>query len=66
MKRVVNYLVCATALLVALVLVLCGGLWSLCGLLWCGALYISSQIFPRMWFDFWQGNAKILAAWGWL
>lgn len=64
MKRVLNYFVCSTALSVAVALVLVGGLWSLCGLVWCGVLYVSGEIWPRFWRAFWVYNMRILSYFG--
>lgn len=64
MKRVLNYFVCSTALFVAVALVLDGGLWSLCGLVWCGVLYVSGEIWPRFWREFWVSNMRILSYFG--
>ena len=61
MKRVLNYLVCSTALFVTVALVFGGGLWSLCGLVWCGVLYVSGEIWPRFWREFWVSNMRILS-----
>ena len=66
MKRVLNYLVCSTALFVAVALVLGGGLCSLCGLVWCGVLYVSGEIWPRFWREFWVSNMRILSYFGFL
>lgn len=66
MKHVINYLICGLGLFVALVFILGGGLWSFIGFLWGGLLYISGDLFPNVWRDFWIGNAKILRTWGWL
>ena len=52
MKNVVNYLVCAVALFVAIVLTCSGGWWSLVGLCWCGLLYVSGELFPKFWRSF--------------
>ena len=64
MKPVLNYFVCAAALFVAVALVLGGGLWSLCGLVWCGVLYVSGEIWPRFWRAFWVSNMRILSYFG--
>jgi len=61
MKRVLNYLAC-TALLFVAVLFLCGGgLWSLCGFVWCGLLYVSGEIYPKFWKSFWVSNSRIIS-----
>ena len=64
MKNVVNYLICAVALFVAIVLTCSGGLMSLAGLCWCGLLYVSGELFPKFWKSFWVSNAKILSYFG--
>ena len=61
MKRVLNYLVCSAALFVAVALVLGGGLWSLCGFVLCGVLYVSGEMWPRFWREFWVSNMRILS-----
>ena len=64
MKHVLNYLVCSTALFVAVALVLGGGLLSLCGFVLCGVLYVSGEMWPRFWRDFWVSNMRILSYFG--
>ena len=64
MKRVLNYLVCSAALFVAVALVLGGGLWSLCGFVLCGVLYVSGEMWPRFWREFWVSNMRILSYFG--
>lgn len=64
MKRVLNYILCSAALFVAVALVFGGGLWSLCGLVWCGVLYVSGEMCPRFWRDFWVSNMRILSYFG--
>lgn len=66
MKRVLNYLVCSAALFVAVALVLGGGLWSLCGFVLCGVLYVSGEMWPRFWREFWVSNMRILSYLGFL
>lgn len=66
MKRVLNYMACGFGLFLAVVFVLGGGLWSLLGLAWCGVLYISGELWPNVWRDFWISNARILKTWGML
>lgn len=66
MKRVLNYLVCSAALFVAVALVLGGGLWSLCGFVLCGVLYVSGEMWPRFWLEFWVSNMRILSYLGFL
>ena len=66
MKRVLNYLVCSAALFVAVALVLGGGLWSLCGFVLCGVLYVSGEMCPRFWREFWVSNMRILSYLGFL
>ena len=61
MKRVLNYLVCSAALFVAVALVFGGGLWSLCGFVLCGVLYVSGEMWPRFWREFWVSNMRILS-----
>lgn len=61
MKKVVNYLVCSTAIMVAVVLLCSGNLWSLVGMLWCGMLYVSGEAFPRFWKTYWMTNIRILS-----
>ena len=64
MKHVLNYILCTAALFVAVALVFGGGLWSLCGLVWCGVLYVSGEIWPRFWREFWVSNMRILSYFG--
>lgn len=64
MKRVLNYFVCSAALFVAVALVLCGGLLSLCGFVLCGVLYVSGEMWPRFWRAFWVSNIRILSYFG--
>ena len=59
-KLILNYIVCTFAIGVAIALVLGGGWWSLCGFVWCGALYISGVVFPAFWRRFWRTNMRIL------
>ena len=66
MKRVLNYLVCSAALFVAVALVLVGGLCSLCGFVLCGVLYVSGEMWPRFWREFWVSNMRILSYLGFL
>lgn len=61
MKTMFNYMICTAALLVAVLLVLGGGFWSLCGLAWCGVLYVSGILYPRFWRAFWVTNIRILS-----
>ena len=62
--RVFNYVVCAVALFVAIALILGGGLWSLVGFAWCGLLYVSGVVWPRVWRSFWVSNMRILSLFG--
>ena len=64
MKNVVNYLICAVALFVAIVLTCGGGWWSLAGLCLGGLLYVSGELFPNVWKSFWVSNIKILSYFG--
>lgn len=64
MKRVLNYLVCSTALFVDVALVFGGGLCSLCGFVLCGVLYVSGEMWPRFWREFWVSNMRILSYFG--
>lgn len=64
MKKVIIYLVCAVALFVAIVLTCGGGWWSLAGLCLCGLLFVSGELFPKLWKSFWVSNAKILSYFG--
>lgn len=66
MKRVLNCMACGLGLFLAVVFVLGGGLWSLLGFAWCGVLYVSGELWPNVWRDFWISNARILKTWGML
>ena len=61
MGALINYLVCTVALFVAIVLTCGGGWWSLAGLVWCGLLYVSGELFPKVWKSFWVSNIRILS-----
>ena len=61
MGALINYLICTVALFVAIVLTCSGGWWSLAGLVWCGLLYVSGELFPKVWKSFWVSNIKILS-----
>ena len=58
---IISYVVCSAALFVAVAFILGGGLWSLCGFVWCGALYVSGVAFPAFWRRFWVANIRILS-----
>lgn len=58
-KDVLNYMACTAAIIVAFVLILGGGWWSLFGLFWCGLLVASGEAFPRAWRRFWIANMRI-------
>lgn len=60
MKEILIYLVCTTALFLAVVLTLCGGWWSLVGVCFDGLLWVSGEMFPKVWKKFWISNMKIL------
>lgn len=60
MKAIFNYVVCSILLLVAVVLILSGGFYSLAGLVWCGFLVVSGDAFPSFWRRFWRSNMRIL------
>ena len=59
-KLVLNYALCSALLFVAVVLLCSGGFWSLTGLLWCGLLVISGDVFRPLWRRFWWSNMRIL------
>lgn len=59
--KVINYIVCSTAIMVAVVLLCSGNLWSLVGMLWTGMLYVSGEAFPRFWKTYWITNIRILS-----
>ena len=60
-KNVLNYIACTAAIMVAAALLLGGGLWSLCGVLWSALLYASGDAFKGVWRRFWVSNIKILS-----
>lgn len=61
MKAIINYVVCAVALSVAIALTCGGGFYTLAGLFVDGLLYASGKVFPRVWKSFWVSNIKILS-----
>ena len=61
MGALINYLICTVALFVAIVLTCSGGWLSLAGLVWCGLLYVSGELFPKVWKSFWVSNIRILS-----
>lgn len=61
MGALINYLVCTVALFVAIVLTCAGGWMSVAGLCWCGLLYVSGELFPKVWRSFWISNIRILS-----
>jgi hypothetical protein len=64
MGAVVNYLICTVALFVAIVLTCSGGWLSLAGLCYDGLLYVSGELFPKVWKSFWISNIRILSYFG--
>ena len=58
---IINYLICTVALFVAIVLTCAGGWWSLVGLCLDMLLYVSGELFPKVWKSFWISNLKILS-----
>ena len=60
MRNFLNYVICSFLLLVAVALILSGGWWSMCGLIWSAGLYATSDVFKAMWRRFWVSNTKIL------
>ena len=60
MKNFLNYMVCSALLFVAVALILSGGLWLVCGLVWSAGLYATSDVLKAMWRRFWVSNIKIL------
>ena len=62
--KVVNYLICAVAIIVAIVLTCTGGWWSLVGLCFDMLLYVSGELFPNVWKSFWISNTRILSYFG--
>jgi hypothetical protein len=52
------------ALFVAIVLTCSGGWWSLAGLCYDGLLFVSGELFPKVWKSFWISNIKILSYFG--
>lgn len=61
MKTLFNYIVCATALSVGVILSLGGGFSCVCSLVWWFALYLHGKRFPNVWRAFYVANLKILA-----
>lgn len=64
MKNAIYYIVCSVALFAAIVLTCSGGWLSLCGLCLDGLLYVSGELFPKVWKSFWVSNVKILSYFG--
>ena len=64
MGALINYLICTVALFVAIVLTCAGGWWSLVGLCFDLLLYVSGELFPKIWKSFWVSNIKILSYFG--
>ena len=64
MGALINYLICTVALFVAIVLTCSGGWWSLAGLCYDGLLFVSGQLFPKVWKSFWISNIRILSYFG--
>lgn len=60
MKNVLSYAVCSVVLFVAIVLVCGGGWYTLAGLVWSLAVYLSGDVFPTIWRRFWRSNMRIL------
>lgn len=60
MKNFLNYMMCSALLFVAVVLLCSGGFWSLAGLLWCGLLVVSGDVFRPLWRRYWRSNMRIL------
>ena len=63
-SAIINYLVCTVALFVAIVLTCSGGWWSLAGLCYDGLLFVSGELFPKVWKSFWISNIRILSYFG--
>lgn len=63
-SAIINYLICTVAIVVAIVLTCAGGWWSLVGLCYDGLLYVSGELFPKVWKSFWVSNIKILSYFG--
>ena len=61
MGTLINYLICTVALFVAIVLTCSGGWWSLAGLCYDGLLFVSGELFPKVWKSFWISNIRILS-----
>ena len=57
--KIFNYTICAVALGVTIALTFSGGWFTLVGICLCGILYISGEMFPKVWRDFWITNIKI-------
>lgn len=64
MKAILNYFFCTVALFVAIVLTCSGGWISVAGLCFDGLLYVSGDVFPKIWKSFWTSNIKILSYFG--
>ena len=64
MGTLINYLICTVALFVAIVLTCSGGWWSLAGLCYDGLLFVSGELFPKVWKSFWISNIRILSYFG--
>ena len=60
MKKIALYIICTITLSSVIVLTLAGGWYTFIGLLCCGLLYVSGELFPKVWKNFWVVNLKIL------
>lgn len=60
MKEILNYMACATAISVAVVLTLSGGWLTVAGVCVASLVWVSGEIFQRAWKMFWVSNMKIM------
>lgn len=64
MKKLTIYVGCTSVLGLALVTLLSGGWWSLAGILILALIYVSGELYPHIWQQYWLMNRHILKNWG--
>ena len=60
MKNIYCYFVCSAALIIGVMLLLFGGVWSVCGLAWLLLCYLSGELFPMYWRRYWAVTRLML------
>lgn len=62
MKNIIGYIAATILVAIGMVLLCFGSVWfALCGLCWFGMLYVSSEVCPNFWRNYWRINMSILA-----